>query len=138
MFSARNSHGHRHDNLLPSASPEGWWILAGGNTPGNRPTTLYPGGGLESATTYRPTRPISPVDPILHEPLIRVENGLKPTLLRTSYRPIIRPENKGIKPKSSRHRPKNFIARGACRAVASRRRVAVTQSLAWSPEFAIA
>ena len=41
-------------------------------------------------------------------PLIKVENGLKPPLSPTSYRPIIRPENKGIKRKSNRHRPKNF------------------------------
>ena len=55
--------------------------------------------------------PISPIDPIrpimsltLNQPLIKVENGLG----HASYKPIIRPKNKGIKPNTNRHKPKNF------------------------------
>ena len=43
------------------------------------------------------------------ERLIRVENELLPT----SHRPKIRPENKGIKPITNRHKPKKFIS-GRC------------------------
>src|ERR1700761_9254538 len=39
--------------------------------------------------------------------LIRVENGLGLPLSSTCYQPVIRPENKGIKPNTSRYRPKN-------------------------------
>src|ERR1700727_2863983 len=42
------------------------------------------------------------------EPLIKVENGPRTPLSPTCYKPLIRPENKGIKPKSNRHRPKKF------------------------------
>jgi hypothetical protein len=42
------------------------------------------------------------------EPLIKVENSLRSSLSPTRHKPIIRPENKGIRPKSNRHRPKNF------------------------------
>ncbi len=112
MVNARDSHGNAYG---PFISPEGWRTLAGGNTPGNRPTTLRPGGALESIVGY-PIRPISPICPIpLHhpqtnphpkstlanpkstvdlgcEPLIRVENGLRPPLSPTCYRPISGPK----------------------------------------------
>ena len=122
MVNARKSHGHAYGLFI---NPEDWRILAGGNTPGNRPITLHPGRVLESAVDY-PIRPISPIRPIpphpkstlTHpkptvdlgcEPLIRVENGLISLLSPTCYKPIIRPENIGIWPKSNRHRPKKFI-----------------------------
>jgi hypothetical protein len=125
MVNARDSHGNSYGVFI---SLEGWWTLAGGNTPGNRPTTLRPGGGLESTAGH----PISCIRPILPhhphpkstlanptstvdlgcEPLIKVENGLRPPLPPTRRRSIIRPENKGIQPKSNRHKPKNFKASG--------------------------
>jgi hypothetical protein len=43
------------------------------------------------------------------EGLIKVENGLVQTSPPTCHRPKIRPENKGIKPITNRHKPKNFI-----------------------------
>ena len=46
------------------------------------------------------------------EPLIKVENGLRPPLPPTRHKPIIRPENKGIKPKSNRHKPKILPTQG--------------------------
>ena len=113
MVNAGESHGNACGLFI---SPEGWWILAGGNDP----ATLHPGGVLESAAGY-PIRPISRIRPIWshyphpkstfalkYEPLMRVENSLIPPLSPTSYRPIIRPKNKGIKPKSNRHKPKKF------------------------------
>ena len=59
----------------------------------------------------RPIRHIRPIAPhpksiVGCEPLIKIENGLRPPLSPTSYKPIISPENKGIKPKSNRHKPK--------------------------------
>jgi len=115
MVNARDSHGNAYGVFI---SPAGWWTLAGGNTPGNSPDMLRPGGALESSVIY-PIRPISRIRPIPphpkstvelgHEPLIRVENGLRPPFSPACYRPLIRPENKGIKPKSSRHKPKFFI-----------------------------
>ena len=39
-----------------------------------------------------------------NQPLIKVDNSLSPT----NHKPIIRPENKGIKPKSNHHKPKKF------------------------------
>jgi hypothetical protein len=80
----------------------------------------------------RPIRPIAPHHPSTHphpkstlahpkstvdlgcEPLIKVENSLSPAL----YKPLIRPENKGIQSISNRHKPKNFITR-SLRKVAS-------------------
>ena len=47
------------------------------------------------------------------EPLIKVENGPRTPLSPTCYKPLIRPENKGIKPNANRHRPKKFIV-GLC------------------------
>ena len=132
MVNARDSHGNAYRVLI---SPEGWGTLAGGNTPGNRPATLRPGRALESILSC-PIRPIGPIRliqfPHPHttphpqstfthsestvdlgcEPLIRGENDLRPPLSPTRYQLIIRPENEGIKPKSNRHRPKNFKISG--------------------------
>ena len=122
MVSARNS---RSNTCRIFISPEGWWTLAGGSTPGNRPITLHPEGVPESIVGY-PIRPISLISLIPphpkstftnskltvdlgHGPLIRVENRLVSYLSPACHKPIIRPENKGIKPKSNRHKPKKFI-----------------------------
>jgi len=59
MVNARNSHGNAYAVFI---SPEGWWTLAGGNTPDSRPTRLRPGRALESI--LHPIRPISPIRPI--------------------------------------------------------------------------
>jgi hypothetical protein len=127
MFSAQKSHGNAYGVFI---SPEGWWTLAGGNTPGNRSATLRLGRALESILSC-PIRPIGSIPLILFhyppthfhtkstlanpkstvdlgcEPLIRGENDLRPPLSPTRYQLIIRPENKGIKPKSNRRNPKN-------------------------------
>jgi hypothetical protein len=67
------------------------------------------------------THPKSTVD-LRCGPLIKVENSLKPPLSPTCYRPLIRPENKGIKPKSNRHiRAVWETARRICPAKAGRR-----------------
>ncbi len=60
MVNAKDSHGNAYGILI---SPKGWRTLAGGNTPGNRPATLRPGGALESPAGY-PIRPICPIRPI--------------------------------------------------------------------------
>src|ERR1700744_4190248 len=112
MVNASDSHGNAYGVFI---SPEGWRTLAGGNTPGDRPVFLHPGGvpenPLRSQTTSNSksalAHPKSTVD-LGCEPLIKVENGLISTPPQTSYKPIIRPENKGIKPKSNRHKPKKF------------------------------
>ena len=44
----------------------------------------------------------------LNQPLIKVEHGLISPLSPTCYKPKIRPENKGIKPNTNRHKPKNY------------------------------
>ncbi len=132
MVNARDSHGNAYCVFI---SLEGWWTLAGGNTPVNRSATLSPGRALESILSC-PIRPIGSIRLILFhyppthfhpkstlanpkstvdlgcEPLIRGENDLRPPLSPTRYQLIIRPENKGIKPKSNRHRPKNFKISG--------------------------
>ncbi len=129
MVNARDSHGNASGVFI---SLEGWWTLAGGNTPRNRPATLRPGRAPESILSC-PIRPIGPIrliqfphpqttphpqSTLAHpkstlalgcEGLIKVENGLRPHLSPTCYRPIIRPENKGIKPNSNRYKPKNLI-----------------------------
>ena len=137
MVNARESHGNSYGVFI---SPEGCGTLAGGKTPGYRAVTLRPGRALES-TIACPIRFISPIRPIPSrhpgcEPLIRVEHSLKSPLSPTRHKPIIRLENKGIKPKSNRHKPKYFPRlvvvctmavtqrAGACRAVAPRRWVA--------------
>jgi hypothetical protein len=120
MVNARDSHDNAYGVFI---SLEGWWTLAGGNTPGNRPATLRPGRMPESILSW-PIRPIGPIRLIQFphpqtnphpkstldlgcEGLIKVENGLRPPLSPTRYQLIIRPENKGIKPKSNRRNPKN-------------------------------
>jgi hypothetical protein len=129
MVNARDSHGNACSVFI---SPEGWWTLAGGNSPGNHLATLRPGRAPESILSC-PIRPIGPIrliqfphpqtnphpqSTLAHpkstvdlgcEGLIKFENGLRPHLSPTCYRPIIRPENKGIKPNSNRYKPKNFI-----------------------------
>ncbi len=65
------------------------------------------------------THPKSTVD-LGYKGLIRVESSLTSHPAPTCYRPIIRPENRGIRPKSNRHKPKTISP------VADR--VAVTQS----------
>ena len=121
---ANKSHGHASGMFI---SPEGWRTLAGGNTPGNRPITLHPEGVPESTVGY-PTSPISLTPPIPphpkstftnpkstidlgYKPLIRVENRLVSYPSPACHKPIIRPENKGIKPKSNRHKPKEYPSR---------------------------
>jgi hypothetical protein len=125
MVNARDSHGNAYCVFI---SLEGWWTLAGGNTPGNRSATLRLGRALESILSC-PIRPIGSIRLIQFphpqanphpkstldlscEGLIKVENGLRPPLSPTRYQLIIRPENKGIKPKSNRHRPKIFKISG--------------------------
>jgi hypothetical protein len=75
---------------------------------------IIPAADCEAARSAKlicgsPIRPIGPIRPIPPHPksipLIQVDTNLSPTL----YKPKIRPENKGIKPKSNRHRPKNSI-----------------------------
>ena len=114
MVNASDSHGHAYGVFI---SPEGWWTLAGGNTPGNRPAALRPEGARESIINcpIRPIRPIRPI-PIPYPPthphpkstlthpkstvdlgyegLIRVKNGLRSPLLPTGYRPISGPKIK--------------------------------------------
>jgi hypothetical protein len=103
----------------------------------NSPTIQNSTLKIQHYFPHPPTHPHpkSTVD-IRRKPLIKVENSLSPTC----YRPIIRPENKGIQLKSNRHKPKNFKASGvpwglvsmmsltqqaaACRAEAPRRRAA--------------
>src|ERR1700722_8646708 len=111
MVNARHSHGNASGVFI---SPEGWWTLAGRNTPGNCPATLRPGRAPESILSC-PIRPISSIRLILfHYPpthfypkstlanpkstvdlgcegLIRGENGLRPPLSPTRYQLIIRP-----------------------------------------------
>ena len=116
MFSAQKSRGNASRVF---ARLEGCWTLAGGNTPGNRPVTLRPERAPES-TPCCPISPIGPIRPIpsphlrplltLNQPLIRAENGLRSTPSPTCYKPIIRPGNKGIRPKSNHHRPKDLLA----------------------------
>ncbi len=82
MVEARGSHGNAY---VVFTSLEGWWTLAGGNTPGSNPFILHPEGVLES-TVGCPIRLIGPICPIPPrtkstvdlkcEPLIRVDNGL--------------------------------------------------------------
>ena len=99
MCNDQKSHGNVYGAFI---SLEGWWTLAGGNTPGNDATTLHPGGVPESTVGYpiSPIRPIRPIPPhpkstLAHpkstvdlgcEPLIRVDNGLIPSSSRTRYR----------------------------------------------------
>ncbi len=127
MFDALKSRGTRHGkcsapaltenhNVVQSSSP-GLPRVAGA-TPGYTPQN--PTANCEAVQSAKficghPIRPISPLPPhpkstvdLGCEPLIRVENGLRSPLSPTRHKPIIRPENKGIKPKSNRHRPKNF------------------------------
>ena len=68
-------------------SLEGWRILAGGNTPGNRPFALRPERSPEIAVD-RPIRPISPIRPIQLHP--------KSPLSPARYRPISGPKIKGF------------------------------------------
>ncbi len=114
MVNARENYGNAYGVFI---SPEGWWTLAGGNTPGNRPAALRPEGARESITNcpIRPIRPIRPI-PIPHpqthphpkstlthpkstvdlgyEPLIKVKNDLRPPLSPTCYRPKSGPKIK--------------------------------------------
>jgi hypothetical protein len=113
MVNARNSHANAYGVFI---SLEGWRTLAGGNTPGNRRILLRPERLRESTLGY-PIKPISPIPSkstlarlkstvdLGCEPLIKVEISLISPLSPTCYRPIIRPENKGIKSKSNRHKP---------------------------------
>ena len=120
----------KNHNVAQSFSP-GLPRIAG-VTPGK--TFQNPAADCEAARSAKficghPIRPISPIRPIppshppthshskstlAHpkstvdlgcEPLIKVENSLLPAL----YKPLIRPENKGIQSISNRHRPKKFI-----------------------------
>ncbi len=109
MLDAQKSQGDAHGKVSPPLlSLKGWWALAGGNTPGNRPVALRPEGALEN-TLGCPIRRISPIRPILFhhppassypkstvdlgcEPLIKVENGLRSPLSPTCYRPISGPK----------------------------------------------
>ena len=106
MVDAREGHSNAYGVFL---SPGDWWTLAGGNTPGNRPAALRPGGVLEITAGY-PIRPIGPICRILFhrgpqthphpkstldlgsERLIKVENGLRSPLSLTCYRPISGPK----------------------------------------------
>src|SRR5580698_2336479 len=93
-FSKRMSSESTVNRLGVFISPAGWRTLAGGNTPGICSISLHPGGVPESADGYliRPISPIRPIPPhpkstlahskstvdLGHEPLIKVENGLRP------------------------------------------------------------
>jgi hypothetical protein len=109
MVKVRKSRGNSYSVFF---SPEGWQILTGDNIPSNHPAAWCPGGSLESTVGY-PISPIRPIRPILPQPkstlahpkstvdlgcesLIRVENSLISTLLRTSYRPISTPKIRGL------------------------------------------
>lgn len=113
LFSTRKystSAVNRHRTFF---SPEGWRALAGGNTPGNHLAFSHSGGVPENVFGH-PISPIRPIRLIPHpkstidlgrEPLIKVNTTLSPT----RHKPIIRPENKGIKPITNLHKPKNYI-----------------------------
>jgi len=118
-------------NVVPSLSPE---LAAQRPTPGKLSHKIQPlisreGGPREarirtaanspkiqnSTLTIQHCFPHPPTNPhpkstvdLGCEELIRVENGLRAPLSPTCHRPIIWPENKGIKPKSNRHKPKNL------------------------------
>ena len=136
MVNARNTHGNGRTVVSPQAqteNPNGVQSFSPGLPRVAAATLGYisqnPTANFEAARSAKficgypigLIRPIPPHHPSTHphpkstvdlefEPLIRVENGLLPPLPPTCYRPIIRPENKGIKPKSNRHKPKNFIS----------------------------
>ena len=108
MVKAKDSHGNACGAFI---SPAGWRTLAGGSTPGDVLGTLHPGGVPESTFSW-PIRPIGRIGSIPpgHPrciPLIKVVTTLSPS----GYQPIIRPENKGIKPNASRRKPKKFYLR---------------------------
>ena len=92
MLTALKSHSNAYSVFI---SREGYGTFAGSNTLGNASATLRSGGVPEKTVAY-PIRPICRIRPIL------------PLRSPTCYRPIIRPENKGIKPNSGRHKPKSF------------------------------
>jgi hypothetical protein len=73
---------------------------------------LTPGFNVSMRHPQTNPHPKSTVD-LGCEGLIWGKNGLRPHFSPTCYRPIIRPENKGIKPNSDRYKPKNFIM-GRC------------------------
>ncbi len=69
---------------------------------------------LISGHPIRPIRPIRPIPHTTHQtllplkqPFFKVENDLSLAF----HKPKIRPENKGIKPKSNRHKPNFFTTR---------------------------
>ena len=112
----------KNHNVVPSFSP-GLPRVAGA-TPGN--TFQNPASNSEDARLSRrsgaktesaklicgyPIRPISPIPSGHSAPLIKVENGLGSTPSPTFHKPKIKPENKGIKPKSNRHKPNFFTTR---------------------------
>ncbi len=106
MVNARDSLGNAYGVLI---SPESWRTLAGGNGP----VMLRPGEALDSIAgcPIRPIRRIRPILPLYlplltpNQLLIKVDYSLRPPLSQASHKPIIRPENKGIRPKSNRHKP---------------------------------
>jgi hypothetical protein len=123
MVNARDSHGSQHGKILPQAlieNPGGVREISPGSSaqrdhPGYRHCLikLDPEGVARAQTRARLTFALLSLSALLSHPkstlgslcgwLIRVENSLSPTC----YRPIIRPENKGIKPFTNRHKPKN-------------------------------
>ena len=103
MVNARNSDGNANGAFF---SLEGWRILAGDNIPGNRPFALRPERSPESIARH-PIRLIRPIRPIPFCRPISAENSLS----LTRHKPIIRPENKGIKPITNRHKYKFFFTR---------------------------
>jgi hypothetical protein len=122
MVNARSSHGNAHGLFI---SLEGWRTLAGGNTPGHLLFVLRPERSPECILGY-PIRPTHRIRPIPSRPkstfahskstfdlgrelLIKVENYLISPLPPTSYKPLIKPQNMGIEPKSNLYRPKRFV-----------------------------
>ena len=92
--SQRRGEGELYGNHLPAhqkfLSTLGTHMLAVIQSPNPQSTLAHPKSIVDSGS----------------EPLIRVENSLVSHRSQACYKPIIRPENKGIKPKSNRHRPK--------------------------------
>ncbi len=104
----------KNHNVVPSFSPG--LPRAAAATLGN--TSHNPAANSEAARSAKlicgyPIRLIGPICPIPHrrpgcELLIKVENSLRTPLSSACHKPIIRPENKGIKPKSNCHKPKKI------------------------------
>ena len=106
MVNARNNHGSALRRIHPPVATGRMTLawLSFSKLPGRTKRKIQ---GLSESTVGYPISPIRPIPPhhLIYEPLIKVATSLSPT----RYQPIIRPENRGIKPITNRHRPKIFI-----------------------------